>query len=269
VSTAGGGARGEALRQAIQQQERIKERLSTVKTRVAVYSGKGGVGKTTIAVNLACLLAQKGKRTGLLDADIDCPNVVRMMKVRDTLAMAEGGHRLIPAESFGVKVVSMAFLQPDEEEAIIWRGPLIHKAITELLEMVDWGELDYLLVDLPPGTSDAPLTVMQNIPLDGFVVVTTPQELARLDAKRSINMVRKMDLRVLGVVENFTGELFGTGAGEELGREMGAPFLGSLSLRADYRDETGPAVLSSEAVRQEYEALLRRLEEGLGGGDKG
>ena len=267
MSTTGGGARSEAFRQAIQQQERIKQRLSTVRTKVAVYSGKGGVGKTTIAVNLACLLAQEGKRAGILDADIDCPNVVRMMKVRDTLAMAED--RLIPAESFGVKVVSMAFLQPDEEEAIIWRGPLIHKAITELLEMVDWGVLDYLLVDLPPGTSDAPLTVMQNIPLDGFVVVSTPQELARLDAKRSINMIRKMNLRVLGVVENFTGEVFGTGAGEELGREMGIPFLGSLSLRADYRDDTGPAVLSSDAVRQEYEALLRRLEEGLRGGDKG
>ena len=263
MSDAHGSARVEAFRQAIQQQERIKQRLSSVKTKVAVYSGKGGVGKTTVAVNLACVLARQGKRVGILDADIDCPNVARMMKAANTLSMEEDS--IIPAEAHGVKVVSMAFIQPGEEEAIVWRGPLIHKAITELLEATDWGELDYLLVDLPPGTSDAPLTIMQNLPLDGFVVVTTPQELARLDAKRSISMIRKLNVGILGVVENFTGEIFGSGAGEELSREANVPFLGSLSLRADYRDGSGPVALSSELVRGEYEALLLGLEKSLDG----
>ena len=262
MSDAQGSARAEAFRQAIQQQERIKKRLSTIKTKVAVYSGKGGVGKTTIAVNLACALAQQRKRVGILDADIDCPNVARMMKVTSTLGMQEDS--IIPAEAHGVKVVSMSFLQPNEEDAIVWRGPLIHKAITELSEATDWGELDYLLVDLPPGTSDAPLTIMQNLSLDGFVVVTTPQELARLDAKRSISMIRKMNVKILGVVENFTGEVFGSGAGEKLSQEVDVPFLGSLNLRADYRDSSGPAVLSSVEVREEYEGLLQEMEKSLG-----
>jgi ATP-binding protein involved in chromosome partitioning len=263
MSDAHGSARVEAFRQAIQQQERIKQRLSSVKTKVAVYSGKGGVGKTTVTVNLACVLALHGKRVGILDADIDCPNVARMMKATNTLGMEEDS--IIPAEAHGVKVVSMALIQPGEDEAIVWRGPLIHKAITELLEATDWGELDYLLVDFPPGTSDAPLTIMQNLPLDGFVVVTTPQELARLDAKRSISMIRKLNVGILGVVENFTGEIFGSGAGKDLSREVGVPFLGSLSLRVDYRDGSGPVVLSSEPVRKEYDALLRELEKSLDG----
>jgi ATP-binding protein involved in chromosome partitioning len=165
----------------------------------------------------------------------------------------------VPSEAFGVKVVSMAFFQPNEEEAIVWRGPMIHKAITELLEMTDWGELDYLLVDLPPGTSDAPLTIMQNLPLDGFVVVTTPQELALLDAKRSVNMIRRMDVQVLGVLENFTGEIFGAGAGRELARDLSVPFLESLTLRADYRNSVRPTVLISELVRCEYEAVVEEL----------
>ncbi len=142
---------------------------------------------------------------------------------------------------------------------------MIHKAITELLEATDWGELDYLLVDLPPGTSDAPLTIMQNLPLDGFVVVTTPQELALLDAKRSISMIRKLNVGILGIVENFTGEIFGSGAGEELSREAAVPFLGSLSLRADYQDGSGPVALSSKLVRGEYEVLLRGLKKSLEG----
>jgi ATP-binding protein involved in chromosome partitioning len=263
MSDAHGSARVEAFRQAIQQQERINQRLSSVKAKVAVYSGKGGVGKTTVAVNLACVLARQGKRVGILDADIDCPNVARMMKATNTLGMEEDS--IIPAEAHGVKIVSMAFIQPGEEEAIVWRGPLIHKAITELLEATDWGELDYLLVDLPPGTSDAPLTIMQNLPLDGFVVVTTPQELARLDARRSISMIRKLNVEILGVVENFTGEIFGSGTGEELSREVDVPFLGSLSLRADYRDDSGPVALSSELVREEYEAILGGLEKSLAG----
>ena len=139
----------------------------------------------------------------------------------------------------------MAFFQQKEDEAIIWRGPMVHNAINQFLQITDWGELDYLVVDLPPGTSDSPLTVMQTLPLEGFIMVTTPQSLAKLDAKRSINMVRKLNVKVLGIVENFTGEIFGEGGGESLARELAVPFLGTMALRPDYRDDSKPTVLTS------------------------
>jgi ATP-binding protein involved in chromosome partitioning len=157
----------------------------------------------------------------------------------------------------------MGFFQQNEEEAIIWRGPMIHNALTQFLETTDWGELDYLITDLPPGTSDAPLTIMQTLPLDGFIAVTTPQELAVTDAMRSINMVRKMNLPVLGVVENFAGEIFGQGAGEELARRMDLDFLGRLELRPDYRDTSKPAVLLSPSVKAEYEGIVDKVQAAL------
>ncbi|MBI4336408.1 MAG: Mrp/NBP35 family ATP-binding protein [Chloroflexi bacterium] len=256
-------ARLDAMKHQFQQRRRIADHMKRVKHKVAVYSGKGGVGKTTVAVNLAVTLAQKGHRVGILDADIDCPNVVRAMKV--DRRPEYDNERFIPSEKWGVKVLSMGFFQENEEEAIIFRGPMIHNAITQFLEMTDWEDLDYLLVDLPPGTSDAPLTIMQTIPLDGFVIVATPQELAKIDAKRSINMIRKMNLRVLGVVENYVGEVFGSGAGEALAQEVNAPFLGQLRLRSDYLDTSKPTVLLSPQVREEYEHIaeqvIRALEE--------
>ena len=157
----------------------------------------------------------------------------------------------------------MAFFQENEEEAIIWRGPMIHNAINQFLQMTAWGDLDYLVVDLPPGTSDAPLTVMQALPLDGFVVVTTPQHLANLDAKRCINMIRKLKVNVLGVVENYTGEMFGQGAGDVLAREMGLPLLGSIALRPDYRDTSKPTVLANSEVMDEYQGILESIKASL------
>ena len=145
--------------------------------------------------------------------------------------MATDENRIIPPERFGVRVMSMGFFQKKEDEAIIWRGPMIHNAINQLLQSTEWGDLDYLVIDLPPGTSDSPLTVMQTIPMDGFVVVTTPQDLAKIDAKRSINMIRTLQVDVLGIVENMSGEVFGSGAGEELAREMDLGFLGRLEMR--------------------------------------
>ena len=165
--------------------------------------------------------------------------------------------------------MSMGFFQENEEEAIIWRGPMIHNAINQQIQSTDWGDLDYLVIDLPPGTSDSPLTVMQTLTLDGFVVVTTPQELAKIDAKRSINMIRKLKVNVLGVVENFSGSIFGSGAGEDLANEMNLPFLGKLELREDYRDTSRPTVLNSKAVRSEYQQLakqaVKKLEKGAEG----
>ena len=249
-------AKIEAMKRQFEQKRAITDALSKISHKIGVYSGKGGVGKTTVAVNLAVTLASEGHRVGILDVDIDCPNVVRAMKVAQR-PLATEDRKMVPPERFGVKVMSMGFFQENEEEAIIWRGPMVHNAINQLLQSTEWDELDYLIVDLPPGTSDSPLTVMQTLDLDGFVVVTTPQELAKIDAKRSINMIRKLKLNVLGVVENLSGDVFGSGAGEELAREMDLKFLGRINLRGDYRDTSRPTVLSSKKVREEYASIAR------------
>jgi ATP-binding protein involved in chromosome partitioning len=245
-------AKVEQMKRAWEQKRAVAESLSRVKNTIGIYSGKGGVGKTTVAVNLAVALAQNGSKIGILDVDIDCPNVVRAMKISERPTITED-KKLIPPERFGVQVMSMAFFQEKEEEAIIWRGPMIHNAINQLLQTTDWGPLDYLLIDLPPGTSDSPLTVMQAMTLDGFVVVTTSQDLATIDAKRSINMIRTLRINVLGVIENFAGDVFGSGAGEDLAKEMDLDFLGRIRLRSDYRDTSKPAMLLSKDIRDEYE----------------
>ena len=244
----------EQMKRQFEQKRVVSEALSKIKQTVGVYSGKGGVGKTTVAVNLAVTLAEQGHKVGILDVDIDCPNVVRAMKVYEAPVVSED-NKMLPPERFGVQVMSMGFFQKNEEEAIIWRGPMIHNAINQLLQTTEWGELDYLVIDLPPGTSDSPLTVMQTLTLDGFVVVTTPQELAKIDAIRSINMIKTMHVNVLGVVENFAGPIFGSGAGEELAKETGLSFLGRLQMREDYRDTSKPTALTSRDVRAEYEGI--------------
>jgi ATP-binding protein involved in chromosome partitioning len=250
-------ARIQQMKRSFEEKRAITDSLAGVKRTIGVYSGKGGVGKTTVAVNLAVTLAQEGARVGILDVDIDCPNVVRAMKVSEAPTVNED-KKMYPPERFGVRVMSMGFFQKDEKEAIIWRGPMVHNAINQLLQSTDWGELDYLIVDLPPGTSDSPLTVMQTLTLDGFVVVTTPQELSKVDALRSINMIKTLKVKVLGIVENFSGEMFGSGAGEELASELDLPFLGRLELRADYRDTSRPTVLTSKTVLAEYQQIVEQ-----------
>ena len=247
-------AKVEQMKKQWAQKKLVADTLAAVGTKIGVYSGKGGVGKTTVSVNLAVTLAQAGKDVGILDVDIDCPNVVRALAVTEKPEVGED-NRMIPPEAFGVKVMSMAFFQKKEDEAIIWRGPMIHNAINQLLQSTNWGELDYLIVDLPPGTSDSPLTVMQTLSLDGFVVVTTPQDLSKIDALRSINMIKKLNIPVLGVVENFTGEIFGTGAGKALANLAKVDHLGNLSLKIDYRESVKPTVLTSADVKQEYELV--------------
>ncbi len=257
MSTPQENARLEQIKRTWQQKRQITDRMEGIKTKIGVYSGKGGVGKTTVAVNLATTLAQAGCKVGLLDVDIDCPNVNKVLGVTEPPDYVDG--EIKPAEKWGVKVVSMAFFQEKEDEAIIWRGPMIHNAINQFLQSTAWGDLDYLVVDLPPGTSDSPLTVMQTIPMDGFVVVSTPQQLANVDAKRCINMIRKLNLNIVGVVENYTGDIFGEGGGEAMAGEVEAPFLGRMALRASYRDVAKPTVLVDDEVAEEYEAVAEAM----------
>jgi len=254
-------ARLDAIKRQWQQKRKITDHMGKIRHKIAVYSGKGGVGKTTVSVNMAVTLARQGAAAGILDADIDCPNVVRAMQGKGQPNYTDG--EFTPAEEWGVKVLSMAYFQENEDQAVIFRGPMIHNSLTQFLEGTDWGEMDYLVTDMPPGTSDAALTIMQTMPLDGFVVVVAPQELAVLDSRRSISMIRKMNMPVLGVVENFSGDMFGTGAGEAVAQENGVPFLGCLQLRADYRDTSKPTALLSGAVRDEYEAVVAGLKASL------
>jgi len=212
---------------------RIKDQLGqSFRNTIAVSSGKGGVGKSTIAVNLAIALAQTGASVGLLDADILGPNVPMMMGVAQM--PPPRNRKMVPAENYGVKFISMAFLvQPDQP--LIWRGPMLHSAISQLLTDVEWGELDYLIIDLPPGTSDAQLTLAQVLPLSGTIVVTQPMQVAAADALRGLKMFEKLEVPILGVVENMSGEFFGTGAGAKLAADYASDFLGSVPMDANVR----------------------------------
>jgi len=232
---------------------RIGEQIGqNFRNTIAVSSGKGGVGKTTIAVNLAISLAMEGARVGLLDADILGPNVPMMMGAAEM--PPPRNRKMVPAEKYGVKFVSMAFLvKPDQP--LIWRGPMLHSAIRQLLTDVEWGELDYLVVDLPPGTGDAQLTLAQVLPLSGAIVVTQPMAVAAADALRGLKTFEKLEVPIIGVIENMSGEFFGTGAGEQLAAQYETQYLGSIPLDANVRkggDAGAPIVVAypdSEAAR--------------------
>jgi ATP-binding protein involved in chromosome partitioning len=207
-----------------------------IRNAVAVGSGKGGVGKSTVAVNMAVALAKTGARVGLLDADIYGPNVPTMMGI-ERLPAAKA-NKLIPAEAYGVKVMSIGFMVKSDQP-LIWRGPMLHSAIRQFLTDVEWGELDYLIVDLPPGTGDAALSLAQSLPLSGSIIVTLPQLVSLEDARRGLEMFRQLDVPVLGVVENMSYlelpdgsrmDIFGSGGGEKLAADAGVPFLGAIPL---------------------------------------
>lgn len=207
-----------------------------IRNAIAIASGKGGVGKTTVAVNTAIVLAKSGARVGLLDADIYGPNVPTMMGV-DRLPPVNN-EKLVPAEAYDVKLMSIGFLvKPDQP--LIWRGPMLHSAIRQFLTDVDWGELDYLVVDLPPGTGDAALSLAQSLPLSGGVIVTLPQQVSLDDARRGLEMFRQLDVNIFGVVENMSYlelpdgsrmDVFGAGGGERLAAEAGVPFIGAIPM---------------------------------------
>jgi len=203
-----------------------------VRNAIAIASGKGGVGKSTVAVNLAVGLAKSGARVGLMDADIYGPNLPTMLGIQRLPQPV--GQKLLPAEAYGVKVMSMGFLVP-QGQPLIWRGPMLNSAIRQFLSDVDWGELDYLIIDLPPGTGDAPLSLAQALPLSGVVIVTLPQMVSLEDASRGLSMFKQLEVPILGVIENMRGEFFGSGGGERMAAEAGVPFLGAVPMEAEVR----------------------------------
>ena len=227
---------------------RIGGKLSIpVRNTIAVSSGKGGVGKSTVAVNMAVALAQTGACVGLLDADILGPNLPMMMGV-DTLP-PHRDDKIVPVTVMGVELMSMGFLVP-AGEPLVWRGPMLHSAIRQLLTDVAWGELDYMVIDLPPGTGDAQLSLAQSVPLTGCVIVTQPQNVALADARKGLAMFAKLGVPILGVVENMSGEYFGEGGGRTLAEEAGVPFLGRVPLDPKVRidgDQGTPTVVASPA----------------------
>jgi ATP-binding protein involved in chromosome partitioning len=223
--------------------------LSNVGHIVAVSSGKGGVGKSMMSTNLAAALAAEGLRVGLLDADIYGPNIPRMFgETRRPQVSGEKGKEMIePLEAHGVRLMSLGFLLEEEQPAIM-RGPLIAGILKQFMEQVNWGPLDVMVVDLPPGTGDAQLSLVQTINLDGAVMVSTPQAVATGDVRRGVKMFERVNTPVMGVVENMAGEIFGEGGGEQLAREMGLPFLGRVPLDVAVRragDAGTPTVLSA------------------------
>ena len=240
-----------------------------VRHMVAVASGKGGVGKSTVTVNLACALTQLGFRVGIMDGDIYGPNIPLMLGVPpETKPSVTPDGKILPVVSLGIKMISMALLVP-ADQPMVWRGPMLHSAVTQFVQKVEWGELDFLLVDLPPGTGDVQLSLVQTVPLTGAVIVTTPQEVALMDVRKGILMFRKTEVPILGIVENMTGEVFGRGGGEETARRFSAPFLGEIPLDSSIRlggDRGRPAAISdnsSPELLQAFRSAAEQLAEAL------
>lgn len=253
-----------------QQQQQIS--LPGVKNVVAVASGKGGVGKSTIAANLALALSKEGAKAGLLDADVYGPSLPILLGVREMPQVTED-KKLIPVDRYGIKLMSLGFLV-DADQAVIWRGPMVHSLVQQFLRDVDWGELDYLIVDLPPGTGDAQLTLTQSIPLAGAVVVTTPQAMASSIAGKVVSLFRKMNVHVLGAIENMgyficdgcgkEHEIFDRGGGERMAKHLKIPFLGTIPLDPRMRsaDDAGMPVVESQPdskVAQVFREIAGKL----------
>jgi ATP-binding protein involved in chromosome partitioning len=243
----------------IRQKERLKEKLSGIKHKIGIYSAKGGVGKTTVAVNLAYALSRKGFKVGLLDADIDTPNISLFLGITDKIDTSS--FPLKPLIKEGVKVASTSMVIDDVKRPIIWRGPLIVKMLGDFFENTDWGELDYLIIDLPPGTSDAPLTIMQVLELDGFVIVTTPQRIAAINSIRSGLMAKKLNVSILGVVENMSSSNVSENTKQVI-ESLGATFLGSVKLDDrfnKYSDEGKIPVLEDSELADSFKEIADRL----------
>jgi len=239
--------------------------LPGVKNVVAVGAGKGGVGKTTVAVNLALALSKCGSRVGILDGDIYGPNVPIMLGLQTQLTT--DGQQIVPAEKYGLQVVSMGFLTADDA-AVIWRGPMLHGAIQQFFRDVAWKDLDYLIVDMPPGTGDVALSLSQTVPVAGAILVTTPQQVSLADTRRAVRMYQKLNIQPLGVVENMSyyscpnchheADIFGYGGGEDLAKSMDVPFLGRLPVYQPIREgsDSGVPLVAAEPESPAGRAFL-------------
>ena len=245
--------------------------VAGVKNVIAVGAGKGGVGKTTTAVNLAIALAQMGSRVAMIDGDMYGPNVPIMLGL-DTQLVADEQGRIIPAEAYGIQVVSMGFMTNDDS-AVIWRGPMLHGAVQQFFRQVAWNDVDYLVVDMPPGTGDVALSLSQSVPVSGAIVVTTPQQVSLADTRRAIRMYQKLKIRTLGLIENMSHfacpscgaetDLFGRGAGEGLAVDMSIPFLGRLPIYQPIRvgGDTGRPIVVSEPDSAAAKAFRKAAEQ--------
>ena len=242
---------------------RNKENIRNI---IAVASGKGGVGKSTITSNLAVSFKKLGYKVGILDADINGPNIPIMFGIKEKPEAID--EMILPIEKHGIKIVSLGFLMEEESNAILWRGPLISKAITELFEYSLWGEIDFLLVDLPPGTGDETLTVGQSLPLDGVLIVTTPQDVSVIDAKRSAYAFNKLNVKILGVVENMSYficpenekeyDIFGSGGGEKISKYLNIPLLGKIPIEIEIRrggDIGKPVAILNQDLKSSVEFI--------------
>src|SRR5258705_3316905 len=247
-----------------------RQSLPGVKNVIAVGAGKGGVGKTTVAVNLAIALAKCGGKVGIIDADIYGPNVPIMLGLKTQLTT--DGQKIVPAEKYGLQVISMGFLTQDEAP-IIWRGPMLHGALQQFFREVAWKNLDYLVVDLPPGTGDIALSLSQTVPVAGAIVVTTPQQVSLADSRRAVAMYKKLNIPTLGVVENMSyfvcrhcsheADIFGYGGGEEMATALGVPFLGRIPIYQPIREgsDTGVPLLISEPESPAGRAFMAAAEQ--------
>lgn len=277
-----------------QQDNAIKTSLGKIKHKILVMSGKGGVGKSTVSTNLALGLAKKGYKVGLMDVDIHGPDICRMLNLNDKLHESQtAGGGLIPPMTFGdnLKVISLEYMMEDRDDPIIWRGPLKVQAIRQFVADIDWGDLDYLVIDAPPGTGDEPLTVAQNIKDAHALVVTTPQDVALADVRKSLNFCKHVEMDVLGMVENMSGficphcaetvEIFKTGGGEKTALDFGVNFLGRIPLDPKVviggddgipyliSDENSPAVKAFFTVIENVEKNLNIAKSTLGNMDSG
>ncbi|MCF8056022.1 MAG: Mrp/NBP35 family ATP-binding protein [Desulfocapsa sp.] len=254
-----------------QQDNAITRSLGKIKNKILVMSGKGGVGKSTVSVNLALGLAGKGHKVGLMDVDLHGPDVIRMLNITGSLVAPEKPDDLVAPLQYNdnLKVVSLEYMMKDRDEAIIWRGPLKIQAIRQFVADMDWGELDYLIIDAPPGTGDEPLSVAQTIPRVKAVVVTTPQKVALADVRKSLNFCKTVEMEVVGVIENMSGfvcpecnatvDIFKTGGGEEIAREFDLPFLGAVPMdpKVVIAGDSGVPYLSSDAKSPATEAFAK------------
>ena len=254
---------------AVRSAEMGRAPVEGVKNIIAVGAGKGGVGKTTVAVNLALALARCGSRVGVIDGDIYGPNVPMMLGLQAQLTT--DGKKIVPAERFGIQVISMGFLTSDDSP-VIWRGPMLHGAITQFFREVRWEALDYLVVDMPPGTGDVALSLSQTVPVAGAIVVTTPQQVALADSRRAVRMYQKLNIPTLGIIENMShfacpncqheADIFGRGGGATLAEQLGVPFLGGIPIYQPIREgsDAGVPLIISEPDSPAARAFLATAE---------